>query len=109
MAIDSINSSGSPLLPKSGEGVGAGSAAALGKDGKQTAAMGAKEAPASLDKASFSAAASALSSARSEAPVDLKKVESIRAQIQSGTYQVNSQKIAGKLLQEAVDFAPPRK
>lgn len=104
MAIDSINGSGSPLLPKSAESASAGSSSALGSAVAKESKGAQKSAP-SIDQASFSAAASALSSASSEAPVDMKKIEAIRAQLQNGTYQIDSQRIAGKMLEEAAQFA----
>lgn len=106
MALDSINGSASPLLPKANDTNASGSAGALAAAAKEGRGAGVKTAVASpsVDQASFSAAASALSSANSGAPVDMKKIEAIRAQIQNGTYQIDSQRIAGKMLEEATQF-----
>lgn len=55
------------------------------------------------DKASFSNAASALSSLAGPAPEldNGQRIAELRAKIADGSYQPNSQAIAGKLLQEA--------
>ena len=34
--------------------------------------------------------------------IDMQKVEALRAEIQAGTYQVNADALAGKLIQEAI-------
>lgn len=59
-------------------------------------------APSSDDRLNLTSSAQALQSAPAEAtppaPVDVRKVNDLRAAIANGTYQVDAQRIAGKLL-----------
>jgi flagellar biosynthesis anti-sigma factor FlgM len=54
--------------------------------------------PAQAAKVNISSEARTRASSAAEGQVDVQKVESLKAQVEGGTYQVNSKLVAGRML-----------